>query len=186
MKAFLFPSVRAINGAVLALCLPFTASAEECVLAVNEPVVDFGQTQRAQLLEGTSKRQRLLVGTRVISLNLSCSASTSMALSFNGERADDQGYRFAQHGVFTLKVLSAQLDGKPIRLMVRDGGEGAVESDQRLRPGASLVPGNLGQIARGSKLSAQVEVKTYVDERDTEARSREQWSGDGQFSIDTF
>lgn len=186
MKTVLFPRIRAISAAALILCLPFTASAAECVLSVNQPVVDFGQTQRAQLLEGARKGQHLLVGTRVINMNFSCATSTAMAVSFNGERADDQGYRFAQDGMFTLKVLSAQLDGKPVRLMVRDGAGTAKDSDNQLRPGVSLVPGDLGQIARGSKFSAQVEVKSYVDERDTEARSRDQWDGGGQFSIDTF
>jgi len=50
----------------------------------------------------------------------------------------------------------------------------------------SLVPVGPNLIARGTRLSAQVEVKTYVDERDTEARSRDEWGGGGQFSVDTF
>ena len=50
----------------------------------------------------------------------------------------------------------------------------------------SLVPGLQSMIARGTTFSAQVEVKTYVDERDTQARSREQWDGGGHFAVDTF
>lgn len=88
--------------------------------------------------------------------------------------------------VFTLRVLSAQLDGKSVHMMVRDA-EGAVSnSDNQLRPGVSMVPGSTGHLARGSKLNVQVEVKTFVTDRDTLVRSREQWEGSGQFSIDTL
>lgn len=186
MKAVLVSSLRAISVLALGVCLPLAASAEDCILSVSQPVVDFGQTQRAQLMEGTREGKRLLVGTRVVSLILSCSASAAVALSFNGERAGDQGYRFAQDGIFTLRVLSAQLDGKPVSLMVRDGEGAAKDSDNLLRPGVSLVPGLQSMIARGTTFSAQVEVKTYVDERDTQARSREQWDGGGHFAVDTF
>jgi len=177
MKTFLFAS---------ALCLPLLANAEECSLSISQPVLDYGQTQRTQLMENTREGRHLLVGTRVITLNLSCAASTAMALSFNGEAAGDEGYRFARGGLFTLKVLSAQLDGNPVRL-VRRSAEGSVQGvADMLRPGVSLVPVGPNLIARGTRLSAQVEVKTYVDERDTEARSRDEWGGGGQFSVDTF
>lgn len=186
MKFVLCSRIRAISGAALLWCLSGTASADECALTVSQPVLDFGQTQRTQLMQGAREGQRLLVGTRVISLNLSCAANTGVALGFTGERATDQGYRFAQDGFFTLKVLSAQLDGKPVHLMVRDGEGGMQDSDNQLRPGVSLTPGYQNQIARGSKFSAQVEVSTYVDMRDTRVRSQSQWNGGGQFSIDTF
>lgn len=179
MKTVLFASA-------LALCLPLLASAEECNLSISQPVLDYGQSQRAQLMEGAREGRHLLVGTRVISVNLSCSDSTAMALSFNGEAAGDTGYRFAQGGFFTLKVLSAQLDGNAVR-MVKRTAEGAVEGvDNLLRPGVSLVPVGPSLIARGTRLNAQVEVKTYVDERDTQARSQNEWEGGGQFSVDTF
>lgn len=179
MKTVLFASA-------FALCLPLLASAEECSLSLSQPVLDYGQTQRAQLMEGSREGQHLLVGTRVISVILSCATSTGMALSFNGEAVGDQGYRFAQGGFFTLKVLSAQLDGNPVRLAKRSS-EGSVQGiDDLMRPGVSLVPVGPNLIVRGSRLSAQIEVKTYVDERDSQARSRNEWAGGGQFSVDTF
>lgn len=179
MKAVLWASA-------LALYLPVMAVAQECTMAVSQPVVDYGQTQRAQLLEGARTGQHLLVGTRVVSLNLNCAEHASMALSFNGEAAGSEGYRFAQGGFFTLKVLSAQLDGQPVRMVKRAVGASAQGVDDQLRPGVSLVPVGPSQIARGEKFSAQVEVKTYVHERDTEARSLNEWDGGGQFSVDTF
>lgn len=170
----------------LALCLPVMATAQECAMTVSQPLVDYGQIQRAQLLEGARAGQHLLVGTRVITLNLSCAENAAMALSFNGEAVGSEGYRFAQGGLFTLKVLSAQLDGQPVRMVMRTAGASAQGVDDQLRPGVSLVPVGSSQIARGAKFSAQIEVKTYVHERDTEARSRNEWGGGGQFSVDTF
>lgn len=177
-----FPKALALLG----LCLPLIANSEECALSINQPLVDYGHSQRAQLLEGTREGNRLLVGTRVITLNFSCATNTAMALSFNGEAAGEQGYRFAQGGMFTLKVLSAQIDGKSVRLMTRTAGDAVQGSDNQLRPGVSLMPMDRSQAARGTKLSAQVEVTTYVDVRDTEARSQEQWEGGGQFSVETL
>jgi hypothetical protein len=173
-------------ASALALCLPLAASAEECTLSTNQPVLDYGQSQRTQLMEGSREGRHLLVGTRVITVNLSCVASTAMALSFNGEAAGEKGYRFAQGGFFTLKVLSAQLDGNPVRLVKRAGERSVEGVADMLRPGVSLVPVGQSLIARGTQFSAQVEVKTYVDERDTEARSRNEWEGGGHFSVDTF
>lgn len=172
-------------AAALSLCLSSMVSAQECALSVSQPVVDYGQAQRAQLLEGAREGQRLLVGTRVVTLNLSCTESTAMALSFIGEAVGSEGYRFAQEGMFTLKVLSAQLDGQPVRMAQRSAGASAQGVSDTLQPGVSLVPMASGQIARGAKLSAQVEVKTYVHDRDTEARSRDEWGGGGQFSVNT-
>jgi hypothetical protein len=186
MKAVSWLGKRAINAIALLWCGALSASAETCALAVSHPQVNFGHTQRAQLLEGTRQGQHWLVGARVITLNLNCVASTAMALSFNGERADDHSYRFAHDGKFTLTILSAELDGQSVRLMVQDAAGCVKNPDIQLRPGTRLVPGDLGRSARGSKFSAQVEVKAYVDERDTQARSREQWEGGGYFSFDTF
>ena len=186
MKCVFFSKMCAISAAIFGVCISFTVHADDCVMSVSQPVVDFGQTQRAQLLEGKREVQHLLVGTRVVNINFNCAADAAMALSFTGERVGVQGYRFAEDGFFTLRVLSAQLDGKSVHMMVRDA-EGAVSnSDNQLRPGVSLVPGSTGHLARGSTLNVQVEVKTFVTDRDTLARSREQWEGSGQFSIDTL
>jgi hypothetical protein len=164
---------------VASLSLP--ASAADCSLSLSQTVVDFGESRRESL---ERVGDGLLFGTRLISLSASCEYSTGMALAFQGQEAGDKGFRFANSGVFTLKILSAQVDGNAVTLINREGAEGARSANVYLRPGSVLVPYRQGHVVQGSQFTAQVEVSSYVTVGETVVRNVEEWEGRGQFSLE--
>ena len=171
-------------GVVAALlALPAWVKAEDCVLSVAQPVVDMGDNYRAQM---EPAGEGLLVGKRLIALSISCQGNTGMGLSFAGEPVDERGYRFARSGLFTLKVVRAQLDGQSVQLVNRASPESGQQTGTLFRPGMTLVPYAQGQVVRGQQLNVQFELASYVTEQDTLVSQKELWEGRGQFVLDEF
>ncbi len=156
-----------------------------CVVQISQPLIDYGRKTAAELLDSQARMGNVLFGKQTITVSALCESETVLALSFNGSAADENSYRFAPRGSFTLKVLSAQLDGKPVRLQSA-GAAGNDSNEQRLRPGVSLVPQDGPRAAKGQRLTLQVEVETHIEVQAAKARSEDVWQGSGQFSVESF
>ncbi|QZC93112.1 hypothetical protein K2E96_19050 [Pseudomonas sp. ERGC3:05] len=102
--------------ALLGLAISNPAQAEQqCQLQLSESALDLGRFNRDQPVP-VKGSNLLSLGKRTLNLSATCGANSIMALAFKGQQDHEQGYRFANNGVFVVKVIDAQLDGKPVRL----------------------------------------------------------------------
>lgn len=163
----------------------FAGQDDSCVVQSSQPLIDYGRKTAAELTEGKARTNQVFIGKQTISLSAVCESKASLALSFHGQGADDRSYRFARNGSFTLKVLSAQLDGKLVRMLPADA-VATGSSEQRLRPGVSLVAYDGQRPAKGERLTVQVEVETYIDPEAIKVRAEEMWEGGGQLKVESF
>ncbi|WP_093384626.1 hypothetical protein [Pseudomonas sp. UC 17F4] len=157
----------------------------DCVIQLSQPLIDYGQVNRTQLFPGGVAVRDALLGKSTLSLSAVCDSKTTMALQFRGEPAGSDSYRFARTGAFTLKVLSAQLDGKPVRMRPAQSVT-ANANGQMIRPGESLAPYDGVQALAGERLSMLIEVQTRIDSAAASVRNDEVWAGNGQFELQTF
>ncbi|WP_277591586.1 hypothetical protein [Pseudomonas chlororaphis] len=160
-------------------------SENDCVIQISQPLINYGQVNRTQLFPSGLPVRNALLGKNTISLSAVCDGKSNMALYFRGEAASSDSYRFARTGAFTLKILSAQLDGKSVRMRPTQTVS-ANANEQKLRPGESVAPYDGVHTLAGERLSVLIEVETRIDSEAARVRTEEVWSGSGQFEVETY
>ncbi|QQX56985.1 hypothetical protein [Pseudomonas chlororaphis] len=185
---------NSILGKVPVVCIFITmgfsshamaSSENDCVIQISQPLINYGQVNRTQLFQGGVPVRDALLGKNTISLSAVCDSKSNMALYFRGEAASSDSYRFARTGAFTLKILSAQLDGKSVRLRPTQA-TASNSNEQKLRPGESVAPYDGMHTLAGERLSVLIEVETRIDAEAARVRTEEVWSGSGQFDVETY
>ncbi|WP_421535050.1 hypothetical protein [Pseudomonas marginalis] len=154
---------------------------QQCQLQLSESTLDLGRFNRDQPVP--IKGSNLLsVGKRTLNLSATCGADSVMALTFKGAQGREQGYRFANNGVFIVKVIGAQLDGKPVRLRPLDAAQ-TTASELFVQPGQELSPYVGTTPATGEYLNVQVEIEARIDRAGMRVSADEEWEGSGQFEV---
>lgn len=162
--------------------LAYPAFADDrCQLQLSEAVIDYGAYTRTQPTPAQRNSSLMHVGKRTLSLSATCSANTVIALTFKGERSNEQGYRFSKNGLFTLKVTDAQLDGRSVSLRTPDAAQ--AQNGALIRPGEAVVPYAGTNVTAGRQLTVQIEVETLIDLAGTRVNADEEWEGSGHFEI---
>lgn len=158
-----------------------THAQPQCQLQLNETTIDLGSFSRDQptQIPGMSL---LSLGKRTINLTASCGTNSVIALSFRALQGSEVGYRFAKNGIFTLKIIDAQLDGKPVRLRTLDTTT-STPNQPFLRPGDKLAPYSGPVLASGEHLSLQIEIETMIDREGTRVSADEELEGMGRFEV---
>lgn len=158
-------------------------ASERCDVQLGESLVDYGRMTRAQLLERQPDAVRTSLGKRGVTLTAVCAERTAMALSFQGEPADDTGFRFARNDRFTLQILDAQLDGKPVRLAAPQADATGFAPSSSLRPGDRMSPVDGAGLAQGQRLTVQLEIEPFVGAAATRVAAESRWEGAGRFDV---
>jgi hypothetical protein len=167
---------------LLGLAISNPAQAEQqCQLQLSESALDLGRFNRDQPVP-VKGSNLLSLGKRTLNLSATCGANSIMALAFKGQQDHEQGYRFANNGVFVVKVIDAQLDGKPVRLRPLDPTE-ATASELFVQSGQALSPYVGASPAIGEYLTVQVEIEARIDRAGTRVSADEEWEGSGQFEV---
>jgi hypothetical protein len=155
---------------------------QHCQLQLSEPNIDHGEFVRERPTQAQHSTGLMPVGKRTVYLSAICAVDSVIGLSFNGEKSSELGYRFAKGGQFTLKVIEARLDDKPVRLRPLNRADAAT-SGRLIRPGGQLVAYEGPQLAAGKHLSVQIEVDTMIDIAGTRVSQDEEWEGSGHFEL---
>lgn len=121
------------------------------------------------------------LGTRILHLSVVCADPRSIALRFTGVPAGPQGYRFGRQGRFTLSLKHAQLDGRTVEWVAARLPDESVRG--RLLPGQVLIARSGTTPAKGRRLSAQVEVQTYLPPSAFSVRREAVFEGRGHFEL---
>ncbi|WP_447744016.1 hypothetical protein [Variovorax boronicumulans] len=154
-----------------------------CDAQLSESLVDYGRMTRALLLERQPDPARASLGKRLVTLTAVCAERTAMALSFQGAAADDTGFRFAGNDRFTLGIVQAQLDGKPVRLAGSHADATNSAPSSLLRPGDRMSPMDGAGLAQGQRLTVQLEIEPFVGAAATRVGAESTWEGAGRFEV---
>lgn len=157
------------------------ALTDECQLALSQPVLDYGLTNRAIRANGSAERT---LGERRLSLNLSCPQPTDMTLFYRAMAATAERFRFAEHGTYAVRMSDAVLDGQPVDLgLISAVGQvpEAAASSLLWRPQQAIVPVRGGVAVQGQSLSAQLELTAWAQEKALQVRDAVVWETTGLF-----
>ncbi|WP_341892364.1 hypothetical protein [Variovorax sp. YR752] len=168
---------------VLAATPVHAQASARCDAQLSESLVDYGRTTRAQLMERQPDPARASLGKRRVTLTAVCVERTAMTLSFQGAAADDTGFRFARNDRFTLRILDAQLDGKPVRLAASQVDATGVAPSPVLRPGDRMSAIDGAGLAQGQRLTVQLEIEPFVGAAATRVAGESTWEGAGRFEV---
>ncbi|MFC6337168.1 hypothetical protein GIR22_04150 [Pseudomonas sp. CCM 7891] len=153
------------------------ARAENCLLSVSQPHIDYGVIRSVRPVERTS----IFLGTRTLHLNVICKAPSPMALRFTGASAGGQGFRFGPQGRFFLSLKHARMDGRAVEWTVAHvpGKSGS----GRLSPGQALQARAAGIPLVGRRLTVQVDIDTELPAAALAVRNETLLEGLGRFEL---
>ncbi len=170
---------------LLALFLLFSSGVmakSPCELHLSEGTINYGKFTRGDVLHTQTASGYLSMGKRILSLASTCGADTVMGISFNGTSQNEKSYRLDKNASFTLKIVSAQLDGRPVQMRTLQR-VGAGNRKNLIRPGDTLIPHEGESVARGERLNLQIEVQGLINEAGLRVNSEKTVEGHGEFHI---
>jgi hypothetical protein len=163
---------------------PAQVPASACTLVSSDAHVDYGRFSPYDLPPSDPASSNLPLGKRIMVLRASCDAPRRMALFYRGEAHGADGFRFGPEGHLRVRILKAQLDGKPAAL-------GQVKS-AALQPAAtavavSLTPA-LGALVMGAgrQLNLQVEIEALVPRTAMHPSNEQTWHSGGRFVLESM
>ncbi|WP_407351383.1 hypothetical protein [Luteimonas sp. R10] len=179
----------ASTASIAAACLlalacvagPAAASDGGCRLQLSDTTLDYGRMGRSELIDRTGASGEAALGNRTLVLGVSCREASAMRLGFQGVAADENGFKFADHGRFTLRLKDARIDGQPV--LLRSDPALPASASVLLRPGDQVESLVAGHPVKGRQLSVQVEVETEVTVEATRVREETTWQGSGSFVV---
>ena len=177
------PQPRVVLALLGAALISTAAQAEDdCTMQFSQQKLDYGSFTRSELQTSKTSSGLLSMGKRTFSLSSTCGAGALIGVTFNANSHDENGYRFAQNGLFTLKIIDAQLDGRTVQMRpsarIASGAESGL-----LRPGDYLVPHDGQTPALGERLNLQIEAHALLTEDDVYVSSNETKEGNGEFVV---
>lgn len=146
-----------------------------CSLSAGAPVVDYGVQSRWQLQDDGGS-QRVTPGRRSLTLSVVCPYSQTMRLTLRGDMAGNGELRYGERGYVVLQLTDAQLDGQDVQTaaITLDGTlSGGEQTSLRLLPGNIFAAVQNGQLARGKRFTARVEIKPVLPEQDARVAARQ-------------
>lgn len=160
-----------------------TAPATACNLVANDNTIDYGRFSPYDVPPAAPSSPALPLGKRIIVLHATCDMPQHMAIFFQGE-ADGAGqFRFGPEGHLTIRLLKAQLDGKPAPMgQVRS----IAQPPASHTPDIAITP-EFGAMAAGAgrHLSLQVEFEAAVPRSAMRPSMDQIWRSNGRFVLET-
>jgi len=179
---------HAVVAAAIALTSLSTQAApnDNCQMQISNPVIDYGQVTRAELLGRQVSPTALALGKQSMTLSVNCRQPTLMTIYFRGAAGDGNRYRFGDSGNFVLNLSLAQLDGKRVKLgnvkVVGQQPDNMAET-ALLPPGVGVVPVQDERTLKGTSFSVQVEIDTRVSSTASRVADRTTWRSSGSFEL---
>lgn len=161
------------------------AQGRPCEAALGSTHIDYGRLSRATL--PADARGLFRLPARTVALHIRCAEPRDMTVFFRDVPADDDGFRFTDHGHFTLRMRDGLLDGKPVDLGEvdrHDAVPGRIGAGLAWMPEKGLTPLTDGAVARGREFSAQVDIEAYVREQALTVSDATHWSVTGSVTMD--
>ena len=159
--------------------------ADSCEIRLGQSDLDFGQIKQTNTDSITEASNLYTIGTRFISLNVTCSSSSKLLLILRGESIAER-FRFAADGQLKVRLSNALLNGRAVDL-AQIASVGDVPSQPastvEVSPGDLIVPVSAGLAAEGSLLSMQIEISPRIGLRELRARDSKSVQGNINFEV---
>ncbi|MEJ5058752.1 MULTISPECIES: DUF1120 domain-containing protein [unclassified Pseudomonas] len=157
------------------------ALADECLLTLSQPVLDYGLMNRAIRTDALPERD---LGERRLSLNLTCQQPADLSIFYRALAATAERFHFAERGSYAVRVGDAVVDGQSVELgFISRVGQAPEASASSLlwRPEQGIVPVRGGVAIEGSHFSAQLELTAWAQEQALKVRDAVTWETTGVF-----
>lgn len=172
---------------LLLLAMPAAAAGDgQCQLQISNGTVDYGAVTRAELLLRQVSPLRMALGKQTVTLSANCPQARLMTVFYRGSTADAGSYRLGDGGSFSLRVLSARLDGR----LVGVGTVNAVGQLPQTRGDSALLAPATGVVpivddvpVKGSVLSLQIEIDASMHTVSSRVPDRTVFRGNGNFEL---
>jgi len=175
-------SVKAVLGLLVSSVMWSAQALAECTMDVSQPQLDFGMLQR----DNTIRSEKIALGERSVSINVSCERDSDMTLFLRGTALDSERFKWDAHSNYRVRLSGASLDGKPVVMIETvPTGEGAVTAvaSEFWRPGRGVVPMTEGRVMQGKHLRLQA---SFVGEAATQAfrvRDNTEWQAQAMVEL---
>lgn len=97
-------------AALLALCLPGLAMADDCQITLSQPVVDYHQLQRENIV--TTQQDWHKMPEREVNVNVYCPDTQKIGVLLQGASGEKGRFLFGEKGGIAIKVDNMVIDGK--------------------------------------------------------------------------
>lgn len=122
------------------------------------------------------------MGKRTFSLSGTCGPATLIGVRFDAIRHDENSFNFGRSGLFTLKILDVQLDGRRVQMRSRNRMTTGEETDL-IRPDDYLLPHDGQTLALGERLHLQIEAHALIGQDESSVSTEEIKEGRGVFEF---
>lgn len=145
-----------------------------CEVNVSTPKIDYG-TRTSGQLKSINSGQQLSLGKRTLTLNVACPFNQVMQVVLRSSRSHDGLLQFGDYGSMSLKVLGAEVDGKPTQLtLIKDGIHKRSASDSlELRPDFGMMATREGKAVKGKTFTAKLEIEAVMAEKEARVSSQQ-------------
>lgn len=162
--------------------------AESCDIHLSQAQLNFGKQSSPEHRSAHDGQRQQAIGTRYVTLNVVCVASTRLMLGLRGESLGEQ-FRFAEQGQLQVRLSGALLDGQAVELAVLTSPEDVPNTSAaavQAAPGNLIVPVSGGRVVEGTLWSMQVEVSPSVPLEAFSTRDRKALEGQVSFNLREF
>ena len=146
---------------LLTLCLPGLSYAEDCQITLSQPVVDYRQMRRDNIV--TTQQNWHKMPEREVNVNVFCPEKQKMAVFVQGAAGEKGRFQFGQNGGLGVKVDSLTLDGKSYSVgktldQVNFTPDSKAESPFYIRNNEGVIAVENDQVPSGQQMSFKVTV----------------------------
>ncbi len=164
---------------------------KRCTMTLSPAMIDYGQLlpqQATPLPLGLARRPGLIrpaglaLPTRTLFLNLVCPQPINLTILFHAHSRDPYQFDFGGAGGYTLRVHDVRVDELPADIgLVSVPGEppSRIAEVMEWLPEHAWVPVRAGLQVSGSRLSAQIDVQTWLTADLGAVRDAQVWETEG-------
>lgn len=164
---------------------------KRCTMTLSPGLVDYGQLTPAQATPrplalargpGLIRPTGMALPVRTLFLNLVCPQPINLTMLFHAPSRTPYQYDFGGAGGYTLRVHDVRVDEQPVDIgLVTVPGEppGSIAKLLEWLPEHAWVPMRAGMQVPGSRLSAQIDVETWVTTDLSALRDAQVWEAEG-------
>ncbi|MCA1322982.1 hypothetical protein [Herbaspirillum sp. alder98] len=181
-----WPTLAWLATALLISLPASAAEGDRCLLQISSSTVDYGSVTRAELLLRQVSPLKMALGKQTVTLTANCKQARLMTVFYRGNAADAGSYRLGDGGSFSLRVLSARLDGRTVGV----GSVSVVGQVPETRTDSILLAPGIGAVpivddvpVKGSLLSLQVEIDASMHTTSSRVADRTVFRGNGNFEL---
>ncbi|MDV0595206.1 hypothetical protein ACQ3G4_18320 [bacterium BS0013] len=146
---------------LMTLCLPGLTYAEDCQITLSQPLVDYRQMRRDNVV--TTQQNWHKMSEREVNVNVFCPEKQKMAVFVQGTAGEKGRFQFGLNGGLGVKVDNLTLDGKSYSVgktndQVNFTPDSKTESPFYIRNNEGVIAVENDQVPSGQQMSFKVTV----------------------------